>query len=42
MGPPISKRVSKDMLKSEFSQYGYKPADEFDLGENLYLISFTR
>ena len=41
-GPPLSKRVSKDDLKDDFSLRGYAACDEIDLGDNFYLVSFIR
>ncbi|MEX1376355.1 MAG: class I SAM-dependent methyltransferase [Eubacteriales bacterium] len=42
MGPPTSHRVHRQSLVDEFTQHDYKVSEEFELGENFYLISFVK
>lgn len=42
IGPPIELRLGKDELAACFKEIEFTSCDEFDLGENLYCMVFTR
>ena len=41
-GPPVASRVSKETLLEDFAAHQYQKSDEFDLGDNLYLMTFVK
>jgi len=41
MGPPVKSRISRQSIIDDFSNHNYKLIEEFDLGENFYLVSFV-
>lgn len=42
MGPGLSHRVHRQSVVDDFVQYGYLLDEEFEMGENFYLISFVK
>ena len=42
MGPGLSHRVHRQTVVDDFVQYGYILDEEFEMGENFYLISFVK
>ncbi|QIB70325.1 class I SAM-dependent methyltransferase [Aminipila butyrica] len=42
MGPPIEHRISSEQVEEEFLQHGFSKMDYFELGENFYLLLFSK
>jgi len=42
MGPPPERRMQQEEVETLFSSAGFKPEEEFDLGENFYCKVFLK
>ncbi|BEP28400.1 class I SAM-dependent methyltransferase [Helicovermis profundi] len=41
-GPPLNHRISKEKILNEFKENNYKLYKEINLGDNYYLVTFTK
>jgi ubiquinone/menaquinone biosynthesis C-methylase UbiE len=42
MGPPVSRRLSKEDVSAALAGAGFRPHDAFDLGHNFYCLAFKQ
>ena len=42
MGPPLKRRVGLEDLTNDFAEHGFEPGHDYILGDNFYLIVFSR
>lgn len=41
MGPPVAHRIGREEVVEAFDRYGFSKSDEFQLGDNLYCVTFS-